>query len=501
MRATRKVIEILLVIPILLAGCGSAATKIPPQTSPQITAPPEATAEVEFGKPFSDADDYIEGARRFNPQEALKHVEYLASDALEGRLTGTTGNLKAGDYIAARLAEYGLQPAGVNGSYFQPFDAAVTTSTKQPALTVSHPDSGDGPSSRSYTAYIDFIPRVSGYIGSGDVKGQVVWFGYCNRSDLFPKVSGKIILCKPSSSTSIQFIVEKSIENKIAGVLLIREDEGPYGRSGFGLGDLIEKPAFGISRALTGDLLAGTQYTFGDLDALEVPTELPATVHRAASFERNTIEARNVLGLLPGTDPQHKDEIVVVSAHYDHVGRDPDGTIYNGANDNATGVAVMLEIAHLWQSQGYQPARSVLFAAWDAEEQGLYGSQYYVLHPVDWLAQTAAMLNLEMDGVGSYLNLGGQSAMADQLQASAAALGFTAELDPAGGSDDINFQDAGIPAGVVSIYPASDLDLAFHRPEDDPRHIQINSLRTVGILAAHALAAWCGGGPVPATHD
>jgi hypothetical protein len=464
----------------------------------QSTATPEVTAEIEFGKPFPEAADYIEGAKLFDAQEALKHVEYLASDELGGRLVGTPGNIKAGDYIAARFAEYGLQPAGPNDSCFQPFDTTVTINVEQPALTVTYPNldvSSNGEPSRTFVTHTDYVPRVSGYIGSGDVKGQVVWFGKCNRSDIFPKLSGRIILCKTSSSTSIKYLIEKSIENKIAGVLLIREDDGPYARSGFGLGDLIEIPTFGISQSITEDLLAGTDYTFDNLDGLAVPTVLSTMVHMSASFQRRATKARNVLGLLPGTDPQHKDEIVVISAHYDHVGYDPDGTIYNGANDNATGVAVVLEVARLWQAQGFQPARSVLFAAWDAEEQGLYGSQYYVSDPVNSRAQTAAMLNLEMDGVGDNLNIGGQSAMADQLQTSAVALGFTAEIDPAGGSDDIIFQDAGIPAGVVSIYPDSELDLFFHRPEDDPQHIQTSSLRTVGILAAHTLAASCGGGP------
>ena len=94
----------------------------------------------------------------------------------------------------------------------------------------------------------------------------------------------------------------------------------------------------------------------------------------AASIQPREIKARNVLGMLPGADPQHKDEIVVIGAHYDHMGHDPDGNIYNGANDNASGVAVMLEIARLWQAQGFRPDRSVLFAAWDVEEQGLVGS-------------------------------------------------------------------------------------------------------------------------------
>jgi len=255
-------------------------------------------------------------------------------------------------------------------------------------------------------------------------------------------------------------------------------------------------PAFGINEAITQDLLAGTQYKLDYLDQLPVPTSLTTTVHMAASFQSSEIEARNVLGLLPGTDPQHRDEIVVIGAHYDHVGRDPDGTIYNGANDNAAAVAVLLEIARLWQAQGFHPARSVLFAAWDAEEQGLIGSRYYVSHPFNPLNHTKAMLNLDMDGVGEKLYIAGRGAMATQLQASAIFYNFATALDPEpGGSDHMSFYDAGIPASNLAIYPDSVLELAYHRPEDDIQHVMPASIRAVGILSTHTLAAWSGGGP------
>lgn len=498
MHANINICVINSVILMLLAGCRSPRPEIMTQVSPQVTRMPEATAELSLGEPYTQATEYIEGAQMFDERDALEHVEFLASDALEGRLAGSPGGQAAADYIAACFAEYGLQPVGANGGYFQPFKTTVTINTGQPVLTVSFPNldvSGYGEFNHSYVTYSDYVPRITGYVGSGEVNSQVVWFGNCNRADLYAALANRIILCKPSPGISMKWLVEKALKNKIGGILMIREDDGPYARPGFGLGDLIEMPAFGVSRAIVQDLLAGSQYEFEDLDQLEVPVILPTTVHMTATFKRIQSEVRNVLGLLPGTDPQHRDEIGIVSAHYDHVGRDPDGTIYNGADDNATGVAIVLEIARLWQLQDFHPARSVLFAAWDAEEQGLFGSKYYVSNPIYPLDQTAAMLNLEMAGVGDNLNIAGQGAMAEQLLASTVALGYTAEADPQGGSDDINFQDAGIPAGVCSIYPDNERDLAFHRPEDDSQHIQPNSLRMVGILSVHALAAWSGGGP------
>ena len=517
-----KTIVIAWVILILLAGCGGRRPEVAltaTQISPQATAAPPTgtlsptdapilpTATPELAapdgptKPLAPGADYVQGARMFDEQQALKHVEYLASDDLEGRRPGTPGGQKAGDYIAARFAEYGLQPAGSGDTYFQPFTTPYTTIVKSPILTVIFPSldvSSNGALTRTYTYHTDYIPRIIGYLGSGEATGRVVWLGKCTPGDLDSSLSNKIILCRPSSVTPYDQLVKQSLKYKIGGLLLIREDKGPCLRPGYGFGDLTALPAFEITEAIARDLLAGTQYTLANLDRLSVPTPLATTVHMAASIQAREGNARNVLGLLPGTDPQHKDEIVVIGAHYDHVGRDPDGTIYNGANDNATGVAVMLEIARLWQAQGFRPARGVLFAAWDDEEQMMVGSRYYVRHPVYPLDHTVAMLNLDMVGVGEKLYIAGRGAMAAQLQASARVYSITAILGPeagAGGSDDISFLDVGISAAAYTISTDSHLELAYHRPEDDARRIQPGSLRTVGVLSTHALAARSGGGP------
>ncbi len=516
MTVDRKTILVAWVILFLLVGCGgprpevaSTATqamgRLPTEAlTPVSTAIPptvtlEATESYESSGPLSQGAIYVQGAQMFDEQQALKHVEYLASDALEGRRAGTPGGWKAGEYIAARFSEYGLLPAGSGDSFFQPFSASSNNLVASPILTVIFPSlevSSNGSLERTYLYHTDYIPRITGYMGSGEATGQVVWLGKCASDDLEESMSGKIILCRPAATTSYDDLVMQALEYKIGGLLLIREDKGPYSRPGYGIGEVTSVPAFGISPVIAQDLLAGTQYKLENLDQLPVPTSLTTTVHMAASFQTSEIEARNVLGLLPGTDPQFKDEIVIIGAHYDHVGRDPNGVIYNGANDNAAAVGVMLEIARLWQVQGFHPARSVLFAAWDDEEQGAVGSHFYVSHPVYPLDQTKAMLNLDMDGMGEQLVIFGRGAMATQLQASAKSFGLTTAIDPAeGGSDYESFREAGIPSSNLAIYPASVLELAYHRPEDDIQHIQPASLRVVGIISAHTLAAWSGGGP------
>jgi hypothetical protein len=293
-------------------------------------------------------------------------------------------------------------------------------------------------------------------------------------------------------------LVAKALEYKVSGLLVIWDLEGPYARTGYGRGQRTGLPAYWITNSIAEDLLAGSGYTLDALNEINEFTLLAVQVRMAVSITEREVEARNVLGLLPGSDPQLKDEVVIVSAHYDHMGIEPDGTIYNGANDNASGVAVVLEIARMWQTQGFQPKRSVLFAAWDAEEKGLLGSAHYVENPMYPLDHTAAVLNLDMAGMGDQLVVFGPDPIASQLGASAEALSFTPIIDPeatSGGSDEDSFMQAGITAGGYGVYPVNDADLHYHLPEDDAHFVQPASLRTIGLCSAHFLATWSGGGP------
>jgi len=452
--------------------------------------PTSTTTTTQAPTTYSfDADpDYLEGAQMFDEQEALDSIEFLASDELQGRLVGTPGNHEAGDCIAARFAKYGLQPAGVGGGYFQPFTSMVTLNVEQPVLTVTTPAvSGGADKSHTYVPHYEYVPRIAGYLGSGRAAGQVVWLGQCAPSDFDASLANQIVLCAPIAAPEQAQAVQKALQFGVGGLLIIREDDGPYARSAYGYGELIDMAAFRVSYAIAEDLLAGSPYTLDDLEQLATPTRLATTVDMGNAFERTERQARNVLGLLPGVDPLLRDEIVIVGAHYDHVGVDPEGTIYNGANDNASGVAVMLEIARLWQAQGYRPARSVLFAAWDAEEQGLYGSKHYVSKPIYPLDRTVAYLNLDMVGVGDQVFIyGDNNAMVDQLLISAEAFDITPHVEPQYLADDLPFHDAGIPTGCC-IFDANSPNSYLHRPEDDPQIIQPSSLRTAGILAAHAL--------------
>jgi hypothetical protein len=450
--------------------------------------------------PLSDGADYVEGAQMFDEQQALKHVEYLASDELQGRRVGTPGGQKAGDYIAARFAEYGLQPAGTDGTYFQSFTMPDTNIwDAAPVFTVYFPNpnaSRYGQLSHDYVYYKEYMPLIRRNFGSGDVTSKVVWIGECAAENLREVLSNQIVLCRTPETMVYEELVAKALEYKVSGLLVIWDLEGPFAHPGYGLGQRTGLPTYWITNSIAEDLLAGTEYTLDELNQITEFTLLAVQVRMAVTITERQVEARNVLGLLPGTDPQLKDEVVIISAHYDHMGITPDGIIYNGANDNASGVAVILEIARMWQSQGFQPKRSVLFAAWDAEEKRVVGSTYYVENPIYPLDHTAILLNLDMAGMGDELVVFAPEPIASQLGASAEAFGFTPIIDPenaAGGSDDIPFMEAGLNTGGYGIYPANEADLAYHLPEDDVQNIQPASLRTIGVCSVHFLATWSGG--------
>jgi membrane dipeptidase len=192
--------------------------------------------------------------------------------------------------------------------------------------------------------------------------------------------------------------------------------------------------------------------------------------------------APNVLGLLPGKDPALKDEFIIIGAHLDHLGVGWDGTIFNGADDDASGIGVILEVARVFQANGFQPDRSILFAGWAGEELGLIGSRYYVNHPLYPLEKTI-YVNLDMVGTGDgdlyvggmweyeefydYLKKGMRDDMKERLRYRLAYRG----------SDHASFLSKGVTSislrsGGLLTQKLDDEHPEYHRPGDDPAIIQ-----------------------------
>jgi Zn-dependent M28 family amino/carboxypeptidase len=180
--------------------------------------------------------------------------------------------------------------------------------------------------------------------------------------------------------------------------------------------------------------------------------------------------SQNVLGAIPGTDPEIGDEVVIVSAHYDHEGVAPTGEVYPGADDDASGTAVMMEIAKVMASDNFAPERTILFAAWGSEEAGLVGSYYYVDEDPKYpLEDTVAVLQMDMVGVGDRtgLNVFGGTVFTDlfsQIAANSDEVLVEAQpFAPGGGSDHVPFINAGVPAVMFQTRGPHEY---YHTPAD-----------------------------------
>jgi Zn-dependent M28 family amino/carboxypeptidase len=461
-------------------------TRPPNSTTEPTTTRTPARREIDIGPPGA-ATDYTQRARMFDEEQALEHLVHLASSEMGGRQPGTSGGRAAGEYIARRFAEYGLQPAGIHATYFQTFTVPYGRITELPVLTVA-PPVGER-LTHTYAYRTDYRALTGGYTGAGGGEGPVIWLNQCLHEDYAGiDMVGKIAMCRYAYDPRI---FRQAIEHRVGGLLLLDREGGvsTNRRPAYGETAWVPQtiPAYLISETVALDLLVGTNHTLDDLSLRFSATPLSTTVTMAvATEEKEDVEARNVLGYLPGSDPERCAGIVAIGAHYDHLGRDPDGEIMYGANDNASGVATMLEIARLWQAQNYRPACSVLFAAWDGEEMGLLGSRYYVQDPTLPLTRTVAYLNLDMVGAGGDLNIDGRGgAVVTQLEASAEIYGVTTTLSFSGRSDHVSFYEAGVSAANLIWWP----DAVYHTPDDTSDSIEPGKLKTVGVLSAHALAA------------
>lgn len=393
---------------------------------------------------------------------------FLASDAMNGRAAATRDVAVTTEFIKARFQRLGLEPAGPQGSYFQPFDMVYAElGAGDNSLAIEGVDSG-GPRRRIvgqdyYTLNFSASASAAGelvYAGFGVVEPRVAYDDYQGGS-----VEGKIVLvldgepgaADPESLLDGVVTAEQSRDWRkalaaqtrgAAGILFVRdvhnrpdaEDYETAAASYWNIGargprytletwmDDIEIPAARISARLAEHLVAGGGKTLEELAAAaEGDTghgvfALPGPeIEISASVERTRVPARNVLAMVEGSDPELADEVVIVCAHFDHDGANQEG-VFNGADDDGSGTVALLELAEAYAlaaAQGQGPRRTVLFAAWDAEERGLLGAWYYTEAPSFPLGSTVAVLNMDMigrneevpeDGGGRFRGLEPQSA-------------------------------------------------------------------------------------------
>jgi Zn-dependent M28 family amino/carboxypeptidase len=375
-------------------------------------------------------------APQFDPEKIRAHVKYLASDELEGRGTGQKGGDLAAAYIATQFKNYGLKPAGENGSYFQnvPMVGVKTLSATTVTLV---PNSGAAIELKALDDYVTTNERQTEvvtinapivFMGYGISAPEYQWDDY-KGYDLKGKVA--LLFVNEPISEDPRFFKGKALtyygrwtykfeetarRGAIATLIIHREDLASYpwtvvrnswgGEKSFLKLDGTPKLAAAswIQQEVARKLVAmdglDLEKLFQQAQSREFkPIELHVKLKAHIDSEVRPFNSRNVVAMLEGADAAKKKEAVLYTAHYDHFGIDktkPAGAnIYHGAADNATGCGVLLELARVWASTKPAPARSILFAAVTAEEQGLLGSEYLGRHMAQLPAQPILDLNYD----------------------------------------------------------------------------------------------------------
>jgi Zn-dependent M28 family amino/carboxypeptidase len=368
------------------------------------------------------------------PEHIRWHVRYLSHDLLEGRGTGQRGGDIAAEYIATQFAEYGLKPAGDHGTYMQkvPLVGITTLAETQFSLV---PKQGEAMNLKPLDEYVAFDQTQQ---AQSDVDADIVFVGYGIEAPEYNwddykglDVRGKVLLMlvnePPSDDPKFfkgkaltyygrwTYKYEEAARKGAVGVILVHQTQMasyPWevvrnSNSGEKSFLKLEGPALKVASWVQLDvakrLASGSgmnlEMMMQDAQSREFrPVNLRAKLRAHMVSKVRHFESNNVVAILPGADRKMADEAVIYTAHYDHFGIRPDmpgDNIFNGAEDNATGCGILLELARAFGTAAHRPRRSILFAAVTAEEQGLLGSEYLGKHPPIAAGKIALDLNYD----------------------------------------------------------------------------------------------------------
>ncbi|MBX7124377.1 MAG: M28 family peptidase [Cyclobacteriaceae bacterium] len=430
--------------------------------------------------------------------EAEAILTFLSADEMRGRNTGSPEIDIAANYIASRFRQWQLSTVAGAENYFQPVQLSQ----------VKPPSAGTLQIDQLTFAFKEHFIALNG--NDTQLGGEIVFAGYGAPEEITPAVKGKIVVVYAGIRGSTN-----PMEFYTAGPDKLKRVAAA---GGLGLVELLTNINFPWSALVN---YFGSQERFGIQSSSELPHLLMKDQESLAAFREKgsgqgsltiqgviakTIPARNVAARIQGTDPVLRNETIVISAHYDHVGvskpRNGQDSIFNGARDNAIGVTAMLSAAHYFSLN--PPKRSLLFLAFTGEEKGLLGSAWYADHPLIPLEQT--VFNFDCDGAGyndksltTVIGLERTSAETD-IASACKAFGLTATKDPVPEqnlyerSDNYNFARKGVPA--IDFAPgikAFDEELMkyYHQPADEVASLDFDYLMKyfkAFVYANHLLA-------------
>ncbi len=375
------------------------------------------------------------GFEAIRADEMRSILQFLASDELEGRGTAQRGLQIAARYLEAQYTLAGLQPPPGQKSMLQKFFVVESRLKPETRLMLKWNQNG-ARIERSFHLYSDFYVSGAGN-NSFTIEAPVVFVGFgvvdsTTGYDDYRKVNvkGKIVLAlsgipnlhgAPDEQRSMRRrMASRRRKAQIAGergalaLVLVSNRSIPalmarfsrwLKRPSYSLeGARTRLPQFVVSEEAAEALLGGAGSSLDEVEKLmgdgkPHPFKLRnVRLVAEVKVDRQLKETQNVVAYLPGADPQLREEVVAFGAHYDHLGKTEDGTIYNGADDDGSGTTAILEIARAFARNPVRPKRSLLFISHTGEEKGLLGSRYFTEHPVIPLEKFQAMLNIDMIG-------------------------------------------------------------------------------------------------------
>jgi hypothetical protein len=455
----------------------------------------------------------IQGISQVTVRELQDHIKYLSSDSLKGRLTGSPGDSLAAEYIRSKFLSYGLTP--LTGDGLQRFKVTKrVVAGKSNALSVN---------GTSYIINKDFMPPS--FSSNAELKSEVVFAGYgFNISADSLKwndytgidVKGKWVLIfrgdpEPENNKSpfISFSADRdkallAKDMGAAGVLMVsgagfdpQDNFDPLSTEGYS----VDIPVLRIKREIADVILSNSKNTVAALEKKLNDTRKPfsfltkSVANGKSEIVRELANTRNVVMLLPGEDPKLKDQYIILGAHFDHLGMGGPGSgsraldtigIHHGADDNASGVAMMLEVAEKFAATKGSHKRSIICLSFSGEEEGLLGSKHFVDDPVIDLSKVNVMINMDMVGrlnETNNLEIGGvgtATGLKELVYANSDTSVIKLTLSPEGygPSDHSSFYGKNIP--VLFYFTGAHMD--YHTPTDTWEKINFKGMVEISGL-------------------
>ncbi|TRZ64290.1 M20/M25/M40 family metallo-hydrolase [bacterium] len=361
----------------------------------------------------------------------IETVKHLASEKLQGRLSGSPGFYQSAEYMKNEFKKLNLKPLFEN-DYYQYFNTEYNDIKCPCRFSLLKNNT-----KKEYKIGKDYIFR--GFTGSGNIKAPVVFCGYGFSADDYDDyagvdVKGKIVLIfkqlpawrinDKDWNNSLRYREKIAFDHGAIATLLVskpndKSPQKPIGSVLEGEGEmLLDYPHLQIDISVADEFLFGSGFTLKDLqtaiDSIRKPKSFE--INSAAEVEINAVyekdrKTMNTAGIIEGSDPVLKNEYLIIGAHLDHVGAQGEEIYFPGANDNASGSSAVLQIARAFVKSGFKPSRSIVFVLFSNEESGLHGSTFFCNNFIAPLEKVTAMFNLDCIGYGDSIQVGnGKSA-------------------------------------------------------------------------------------------